>query len=185
MPRRRKANGADQPQPTDGGDDARPEMSNSALRADTIRSAARWLAEHEAEVKLLREEIAAYKQTHIKGDLGFKLSDWNTLYRFYSLEDDDRAALLDTIREGFAALGVGEQGSFLDAMDPQPAAAPKQAQPNPIAREIGFADGLAGVQDHADRYAAGEAGHGDYALGWADGQEQRERAAGLAADARA
>jgi hypothetical protein len=177
MPRRKK-NGADQPQPIDGGADTHQEQSNSAARADTIRAAARWLAEREAEVASLREEISAYKATHIKGDLGFKMADWNTLYRLYNLEGDDRDQLLDTIREGFAALGVGGQSSFLDAMDQTAAPAPKAngngtAAPNPLARETGYTDGFAAVRDHAAKWAAGEAGHGDYELGWVEGQAAR------------
>jgi hypothetical protein len=109
MARRRKNGADDQPLPIDGGEDAPQEQSNSAARADTIREAARWLRDREAEVASLREDIAGYKKTHIQGDLGFKLSDWNTLYRLYGLEGDDRDKLIDTIREGFAALGVGEQ----------------------------------------------------------------------------
>jgi hypothetical protein len=175
MPRRKK-NGAD-PQPIDGGADAAQQQSNSAARADTIRHAARWIAEREAEVAALREEISAYKQTHIKGDLGFKMADWSTLYRLYNLEGDDRDKLLDTIREGFAALGIGGQSSFLDAMEKTAPEAKANgngtAAPNPIACETGYTDGFAGVRDHAARWAAGEAGHGDYELGWNEVQAAR------------
>ncbi len=179
MPRRKK-NGADQPQPIDGGEDAPQEQSNSAARAETIRAAARWLSDHEADVKALREEISAYKATHIKGDLGFKLSDWNTLYRLYQLEGDDRDKLIDTIREGFAALGVGEQGSFMAAMDPEPR--PKAngngatAAPNLIAREAGRTDGLAGNRSHETDWPQGQYGAADYELGYDEGVEQRARA---------
>jgi hypothetical protein len=177
MPRRKKTE-ADQPQPIDGGGDVPYEQSNSDARGDTIRAAARWLAEREAEVASLREEINSYKQTHIKGALGFKMADWNTLYRLYNLDGDDRDQLLDTIREGFAALGVGGQSSFLDAMDQTVPAAPKAngngtAAPNPIARETGYTDGFAAVRDHAAKWAAGEYGHGDYELGWTEGQAAR------------
>ncbi len=191
MPRRRK-NGADQPQPIDGGSDGedRTEQSNSALRADTIRTAMRWLADKEAERKQIGADIAAYKQTHIKGDLGFKIGDWNTLFRMYQLEGDDRDKLIDTIREGFAALGLGEQGSFLDAMDPQPEAeaAPKRSrkakangsgEPAPVneaARQAGRADGMAGERTHEAEWPQGQYGAGDYALGFDEGVEQRERA---------
>jgi hypothetical protein len=179
MPRRKK-NGTDQPQPIDGGTDAPQEQSNSAARADTIRAAARWLSDREAEVKSLRQEIAEYKAKHIKGDLGFKLSDWNTLYRLYGLEGDDRDKLIDTIREGFEALGIGEQGSFMDAMDPQPRASKPNgngtAAPNLVAREAGRTDGLAGERTHEADWPQGEYGAADYEMGYDDGVEQRARA---------
>jgi hypothetical protein len=82
-------------------------LSNSAARADTIRAAVRWLAEHEAEVKAINAEINEYRAKHIKRDLGFKLSDWNAIYRVSQLEIEDRDTLLETIREGFAALNIG------------------------------------------------------------------------------
>ena len=100
-----------------GGEDARIEQSNSALRAETIRNACRWIANQEAEIKTLREDIAEYKQKHIKGDLGFKMADFNAIYRISKLEVDDRDKLIDTLREGFGALGLGEQSSFLGALD--------------------------------------------------------------------
>ena len=104
--------------PVDGGnDDAPQEQSNSAARAGIIRDACRWIAEHEADIKLLREEIAEYKQKHIKGDLGFKMADFNAIYRVSKLEVEDRDKLIDTLREGFSALGLGEQASFLGALD--------------------------------------------------------------------
>jgi hypothetical protein len=176
MPRRKKTEAYQQP--IDGEADTPQEKSNSAARADTIRAAARWLSEREYEVAMLREDIRAYKETHIKGDLGFKMSDWATLYRLYNLEGDDRDKLLDTIREGFAALGVGGQASFLDAMDKTAAPAPKAsgngtAAPNPLARETGYTDGFAAVRDHAARWDAGEPGHGDYEMGWTEGQAAR------------
>lgn len=97
---------------------------NVKARAGTIRAAVDWIAEKEAEVKALNAEIREYKQKHIKGDLGFKLADWNAVYRVSQLETDDRDQLLDTIREGFAALSIGGQSDWLDAaekVDPEPA----------------------------------------------------------------
>ena len=65
------------------------------------------------------------EQDLIKGDLGFKSRTGNTTYRLYGLEGDDRDRLLDTIREGFHALGIGEQSNFLTAMgDAEEAEAP-------------------------------------------------------------
>ncbi len=97
-------------------DDERIEEVSAEVRAGIIRDACRWLADQEAEIKALREEIAEYKQKHIK-DLGFKMADFNAIYRISKLEIEDRDKLIDTLREGFAALGIGEQSSFLGALD--------------------------------------------------------------------
>lgn len=52
------------------------------------------------------------------------------------------------------------------------------AEPIGEARNHGYNDGFDGVQDHAARWAAGVAGHADYELGKAEGED--ERAAKLA-----
>lgn len=96
---------------------------NSAARADLIRAAVRRISELDGEIKELQAARTAYKNKTIKGDLGFRLADWNTTYRFYGLEDEDRDRLLDTIREGFHALAIGEQSNFLTAMPDAPASA--------------------------------------------------------------
>jgi hypothetical protein len=153
---------------------------NSAARADLIRDAVRWLAEHEAEVKALNAEIGEYRMKHIKGDLGFKLSDWAAIYRVSQLEVEDRDVLIETVREGFAALGIGQIVDWVDAAQATPgrrgngATAPDQA-----ARDWGRSDGLGGVHDHAAWYPQGEPGHGDYMLGLADGEAERERVMAL------
>lgn len=104
---REHLNGADDPQ----------ELSNSSARADTIRAAVRYIANAQAEIKALREELNEYKQKHIKGDLGMKLSDFAAVYRVSQLEVEDRDKLLDTLREGFAALGLDGQLNWLDAAE--------------------------------------------------------------------
>jgi hypothetical protein len=98
-------------------DEEQVEEVDAGARASIIRDACRWIADHEADVKALREEIAEYKQKHIKGDLGFKMADFNAIYRVSKLEVEDRDKLIDTLREGFRALGIGEQASFLGALD--------------------------------------------------------------------
>lgn len=103
MPRRK--NGHDEGEHQESQEATR--LVNSGARADIIRKAAAYIAERESEIKAIREDISAYKQAHIKGDLGFKLFDWSTVYRMCKLEDEDRDKLLDTIREGFGALGIG------------------------------------------------------------------------------
>ena len=149
-------------------------LSNSAARARTIRDAVRWIAEHRAEVNALNAEINEYMLKTIKGDLGFKVADFNAIYRVAQLEVEDRDQLLDTVREGFAALGIGQVVDWVDAAQRTPrgngTAAPDQA-----ARDWGRSDGLGGVHDHADEYPPGEPGHADYMLGLADGEAERDR----------
>ena len=97
-------------------------MANSGARADLIRDAVRWIARMEADRKAITAEINEYKQKYVKGDLGFKLADFQAVYRVSQLEADDRDKLFDTIREGFAALSIGGQGDLF----PQAAEAAQQ-----------------------------------------------------------
>jgi len=97
------------------------QLTNSAARAETIRAAARYINERHADLKAIREEVAAYKATHIKGDLGMKISDFNALLRVYQLEGEDRDEFLDTLREGFAALGIGGQMDWVAEAERQAA----------------------------------------------------------------
>src|SRR6187397_1952801 len=140
-----------------------PSLSNSAARAETIRDAVRWLAEREAEVKALNADIREYKSKHIKGDLGFKLADWNAVYRVSQLEVEDRNELLDCIREGFAALSIGQVVDWVDAAQATPnRRGSGTAPPDPDARQAGFRDGMDTHHYHADQYPPGAPGHGDY-----------------------
>lgn len=153
---------------------------NSTLRAEMIREAVRWLAEREAEAKAINAEIREYKQKHIKGDLGFKIADFNAIYRVSQLEVEDRDLLLDCVREGFRALGIGQIVDWVDAAQATPRSRGNgEAAPDQAAREWGRSDGLGGVHDHAGDYPPGEAGHGDYILGLADGEAERDRVMAL------
>jgi hypothetical protein len=156
-------------------------LSNSAARADLIREAVRWLAGRESEVQAINADIREYRTRHIKGELGFKLSDWAAIYRVSQLEPEDRDALLDTLREGFAAIGIGQTVDWVDAARSTP---PRRggnggAEPNESARLDGHHDGMSGRMDYADRYPPGEGGHGDYMLGFADGEAERDRVMAL------
>lgn len=166
--------------------EARSALSNSKARRTTIREAVHWLAEKEAEIKATREEINAYKQTHIKGDLGFKLADFNAVYRVSRLEVKDRDKLLDTLREGFEALDINQSLDWVAAAEANPGPKKRRAngngqaaEPNDEARRMGREDGLGGVRDHAARYPEGEPGYGDYILGRADGEAERARVMAL------
>jgi len=157
------------------------ELSNSAARADTIRDAVRWLAEREAELKAINAEIREYKAKHIKGDLGFKLADWNAVYRVSQLEVEDRDLLLDTVREGFAALGIGGTVDWVAAAERTPRGGNGIAPADDAARQAGYRDGFDGTHYDADRYPQGEPGHADYMLGLADGEDERDRVNGAEA----
>lgn len=95
------------------GDEERVPQANSAARADTIRTACRQITELEAERSGIGESIREIKQKLVKGDLGMKLADFNAALRLYRLESDDRNEFFDTLRETFAALGIGEQLDWL------------------------------------------------------------------------
>lgn len=89
--------------------------SNSAARAEIIRSACREIADLEKDREAIGAQIREIKQKRIKGDLDMKLADFGAVYRLYGLEDDRRDQFMDTLRECFEALGVGGQLNFLDA----------------------------------------------------------------------
>ena len=170
------------PNPPD--DSEREVLTNAKARDDTIVMAVRELARMEAEAKAINAEIREFKQVHIKGDLGFKLADWNAVYRVSQLEVEDRDQLLDTLREGFQALGVGGSLDWVAAAEgePQPAAAlaapkrrrqePAVARSTPTSGATGKADGLAGHFDHAARWPEGDVGHAAYQLGHAEGERR-------------
>ena len=101
------------------------------------------------------------------------------------LEVEDRDELLETLREGFAALGIGGSVDWVDAAQARSRAAPMAPrQPNEAARAWGRSDGLGGAHDHAGDYPSGEPGHGGLHAGpgrWrsrarsGDGAGQRRR----------
>ena len=152
-------------------------LSNSAARADLIREAVRVLAAKERQVQEINAGIREYKQRHIKGDLGFKLSDWAAIYRVSQLEVEDRDALVETLREGFAALGIGQIVDWVDAAQATPSRRGNgYAEPDPDARQTGFQDGTGHVRYNEDKYPPGAPGHGDYMLGYAEGEAEHANA---------
>lgn len=92
-----------------------PIGDNSKARKDIIIDVCRKVSDLEAKRKEIGAEISAIKNKRIKGDLGMKVGDWNISYRLYQLEGKDRDQLLATVRETFAALGVGDQLDWLEA----------------------------------------------------------------------
>ena len=91
---------------------------NSKVRKDIINEVCASLHSLESERASLNESIAELKNKRIKGDLGMKIGDFNLAYRLYKLEGADRNLALDTLRETFEALGIGEQLDWLSAAKP-------------------------------------------------------------------
>jgi uncharacterized protein (UPF0335 family) len=97
-----------------------------ADRAATIRDTCQRVEKLDEEIKALQADRRGLIKDKIKGDLGMKIADFNIAYRMYQLEQEDRDTMVDTMRECFSALGLGDQLNWLDAAEkaePQPAAA--------------------------------------------------------------
>jgi len=90
---------------------------NIKARAEIIQEVCRKVSELEAKRKQIGADISELKNKRIKGDLSMKIGDFNIAYRLYNLEGDARDELLDTVRETFNALGVGEQLDWLQASE--------------------------------------------------------------------
>ena len=94
---------------------AETENANVGARKDIIVSVMKEVTALEGERKEIGEKIRSLKNTKIKGDLGMKIGDFNIALRLYNLEGNDRDELLDTVRETFEALGVGDQLDWVQA----------------------------------------------------------------------
>src|SRR5258708_30539262 len=90
---------------------------NAKARKTIIRDVMRQLDDLEGQIATLQAERTKIRNTRIKGDLGMKVANFNVLRRFRALEEEDRADLFDVLREGFKALAIGVQSSFLDPLD--------------------------------------------------------------------
>jgi hypothetical protein len=151
-------------------------FSNSAARAVLIRESVGHIAKLEAEAKAINAAIRKYKAEVVRGNLGFKIADWNAVFRVSQLEAEDRDELLDTLCESFEALGIGQVVDWVAAAERTPRAdANGAAAPNAEARAAGRLDGLGGVTVNSDRWPQGVTGHSDYAMGVADGEAERDR----------
>ena len=106
-------NGAD---PAEGADGA-PVPATSAARAEIIREACQTCEEFERQIDGLKAEIKAVIETRIVAGLGMKKKDFALARKLYALDQSDRDGAFDAIRECFAALGVGEQLNWLDAVE--------------------------------------------------------------------
>lgn len=102
-------------------------LPNGAVRAKIIREVCEELDNLDAERKAIGAQMREIQQKRIKGDLGMKIADFAAARRLATLEDDDRSTYIDAVRETFAALGVGAQGSFFAAFEPPPLPRPQTA----------------------------------------------------------
>ena len=95
---------------------------NSAARAEIIREACQTCEEFERQIDGLKAEIKAVIETRIVAGLGMKKRDFGLARKLYALDESDRDGTFDAIRECFAALGVGQQLNWLDAVGGEDAA---------------------------------------------------------------
>lgn len=108
-------NGADE--------EERTPAHNSAARASIIRETCETIEELDRQISGIKAEKKAVIETRIVADLGMKKGHFAAAYKLYQLDQGVRDELQDTIRECFAALGVGMQISWLDAAEGVSAAA--------------------------------------------------------------
>ena len=93
-------------------------LSNDAgTRREVIRKCVREIDKLEREAEELRAAIRDIKTVRIKGELGMKIGDFNVALRLYRLDGGARDVMLDTCRECFDALGVGETLDWVQVAD--------------------------------------------------------------------
>lgn len=164
MPRRKK----EQPETEMPETEERAPVSNSAVRAETIREVCETIGELDRQIDGIKADRKAIIETRIVADLGMKKAHFATAYKLYQLDQGERDTLQDTIRECFGALGIGEQLNWLDAAAAAPLPRPA-VEPHAEARKAGHDDGMAGNRRRAEQWPVGEYGHGDYEIGHAEG----------------
>ena len=76
----------------------------------------------ERQIDGLKAEIKAVIETRVVAGLGMKKRDFALARKLYALDQSDRDGTFDAIRECFAALGVGGQLNWLDAVEGEDAA---------------------------------------------------------------
>ena len=119
-------------------------LSNSEARAAVIRDVDALLSDLEAHRKALSQKIAAIKADKIKGHLGMKISDFNIARRIARLDEEKRDPTVLAIRECFAALGIGGQLDWIEALNASvtlsPLPAPSNLEPAKPAEASPFDD---------------------------------------------
>lgn len=108
-------------------------------------------------------------------DFGFNRAAFKLTMKLRNMEPDKRNDFLSSLNAYCDFFKIFAQADMF--VDAPTGVGPNNgtATPNSEAREAGREDGLGGVRDHAARYPKGEAGHGDYELGRADGEAERAR----------
>jgi hypothetical protein len=140
----------------------------------------KWIAEHRAEVKALNAEINEEYMV-ADGQRRPRLQDrrfQRDLPRI-AAGVEDRDELLDCIREGFAALGIGQVVDWVDAAQRTPRGSNGTAPPDDAARAWGRSDGAGGVHDHAGDYPSGYSATRITCSGWPTAKPERDRIMGL------
>lgn len=169
MPRRKKVETPE----AEAQDEASPPAANSEARAATIREVCQTIEEYDRQIEGIKAERKAVIETRIVADLGMKKQHFATAYKLYQLDQGERDSLQDTIRECFAALGVGEQLNWLDAAAQAVTGLKREgveiSVPHDEARKAGYEDGMAGNRRRAGEWPSGYYGHADYEFGHTEG----------------
>lgn len=124
------------------------EGHNEMSRSEVIREIKKLLDECDDKAAALAATRKRIK-SRIKTELGYKLGDWDAMVRLAELDEDRRTDLMIALREGFDALNVGEQHSFLEAIDPPATAAPAKTRAEEIAEIVAKQEA-----EDAERFAA-------------------------------
>jgi hypothetical protein len=176
----------------DGGDQGAVPLSNSAARHEVIRRAMREVSQLEAKRKAINADIKEVKNRLIKGDLGYQLEDWKLLQRFYDSEQAQRDATIDTLREGFAALNIGEQLNWVATVEASKRPAPPPGESAASNEEInlgvasynqGRQAGLRGETGADNPWPEGVKAHATWERGWVAGQTELAKGPALGATA--
>ncbi len=85
------------------------------LRADLAKAASA-INKIDEQISQLQAEKREIKAGKVKAH-GIKMADFNTVLRWWKLENEDRDETLDNIRLCCEALGVGEQGDLFPTPD--------------------------------------------------------------------
>lgn len=158
--------------------DAPTQGHNAADRHRIIREVIADLDRIDGEIAELQAERTKIKNQRIKGDLGVKLTDFAVLRRFHGLEDDERTRLFDTLREGFKALNIGDQGSFLQVLGNTEVVGHAAAKPKTKfdAENLGIVAGEAGcTEDDMPNMPAKKGFQTAWLTGLATGQAKRAK----------
>lgn len=159
-------------------------------RRETIRTVGAEIAGLKAQRKAINEQISELVNQVVKGDLGWTIKDFDRAYSLAKLEDDKKDKAFDVLREVFDALGVGDQLSWLDAVDkagghtPQPTAGPIDED----GFDTGAKQGVAEAESYNAGYKAAQDGLGldacmipaahksllaKWQTGWSDGKADK------------